>query len=106
VDVRKGEIAIKVVSWPSGKGRKYSAWHNLPTTDREKAQNNKYLQLFEIGRLYILDELADDIILIGRQINNFVPMVYCLLAFLAGKSECSAISLPKDSAASFQVGLR
>ncbi len=50
VDVRKGEIAINVVSWPSGKGRKYSAWHNLPTTDPEKAQNNKYMQLFEVGR--------------------------------------------------------
>ncbi|HLN90011.1 MAG TPA: hypothetical protein VK253_08095, partial [Candidatus Binatia bacterium] len=33
VDVRKSEIVINVVSWPSGKGRKYSAWHNLPTTD-------------------------------------------------------------------------
>ena len=49
VDVRKGEIVIKVVSWPSGKGRKYSAWHNLPTTDPEKAKS-KYMQLFEVGQ--------------------------------------------------------
>ena len=61
VDVRKGEIVINVVSWPSGKGRKYSAWHNLPTSDPEKAKS-KYMQLFEVGRIYILDELADDII--------------------------------------------
>jgi hypothetical protein len=39
VDVRKSEIIINVVSWPSGKGRKYSAWHNLPTTDSDKAKN-------------------------------------------------------------------
>ena len=61
MDVRNGEIAINVVTWPSGKGRKYSAWHNLPTTDHEKAKN-KYMQLFEVGRIYILDELADDMI--------------------------------------------
>ena len=61
VDVRKSEIVINVVTWPSGKGRKYSAWHNLPTTDPEKAKS-KYMQLFEAGRIYILDELADDII--------------------------------------------
>ncbi len=47
----KCEIAINVVSWPSGKGRKYSAWHNLPTTDPEKAQNSKYMQLFEVGQI-------------------------------------------------------
>jgi CRISPR/Cas system-associated exonuclease Cas4 (RecB family) len=61
VNVAKLEIQIKVVSWPRGKGSKYSAWHNLPTTDPEKAQN-KYMQLFEVGRCYILDELADDIV--------------------------------------------
>ena len=38
VDVPKLEIAVKVVSWPRGKGSKYSAWHNLPTTDPEKAK--------------------------------------------------------------------
>ncbi len=37
VDLRKMELVIKVVSWPSGKSRKYSAWHNLPTIDPEKA---------------------------------------------------------------------
>ena len=106
VDVRKGEIVINVVKWPSGKGRKYSAWHNLPTTDREEAQNNKYLQVFEVGRLYILDELADDIISdraaksLDFAANN---VLYCLLAgFLAGKSECSMhTALSRDSAASF-----
>jgi len=106
VDVRKGEIAINVVSWPSGKGRKYSAWHSLPTADPEKAQNSKFTQLFEVGRLYILDELADDIISdraaksLDFAANN---VLYCLLAgFLSGKSECSLhTALSKDSAFSF-----
>jgi len=62
VDLCKMEITLKVVSWPSGKSRRYSTWHDLPTTDREKAQNSKHMQLFEVGRKYILDELADDII--------------------------------------------
>jgi hypothetical protein len=61
IDVRKLDLTIKVATWPSGKNRKYSAWHNLPTSDPEKAQN-KFIQLFEAGRFYILDELADDII--------------------------------------------
>ena len=89
VDVRKSEIVINVVSWPSGKGRKYSAWHNLPTTDLEKAKS-KYMQLFEVGDFYILDELADDIIsdraakCLDNAGNN---VLYGLLAgFLAGKS--------------------
>ena len=56
------ELTLKVVSWPSGKSRRYSTWHDLPTTDKEKAQNSKHMQLFEVGRKYILDELADDII--------------------------------------------
>ena len=105
VDVRKGELVINVVTWPSGKGRKYSAWHNLPTTDPEKAQN-KYMQLFEAGRIYILDELADDIIsdraakCLDYAGNN---VLYCLLAnFLAGKYEDSLhLALPKEKAASF-----
>jgi hypothetical protein len=105
VDVRKGEISINVVSWPSGKRRKYSAWHNLPTTDPEKAKS-KYMQLFEVGRIYILDELADDIIsdraakCLDYAANN---VLYCLLAdFLAGKSEASShAALPRDAAASF-----
>ena len=105
IDVRKSEIVINVVTWPSGKGRKYSAWHNLPTTDPEKAKN-KYMQLFEVGRIYILDELADDIIsdraakCLDYAGNN---VLYCLLAdFLAGKSEASSHkALPRDAAASF-----
>jgi hypothetical protein len=105
VDVRKGEIVINVVTWPSGKGRKYSAWHNLPTTDPEKAKS-KYMQLFEVGRTFILDELADDIIsdraakCLDYAGNN---VLYLLLAgFLAGKSDApSRKALPRDAAASF-----
>lgn len=105
VDVRKGEIAINVVTWPSGKGRKYSAWHNLPTTNPEKAKS-KYMQLFEAGRIYILDELADDIIsdraakCLDYAANN---VLYGLLAgFLAGKSETSMHkALSRDAAAPF-----
>ena len=107
MDVKKSEIDINVVSWPSGKGRKYSAWHNLPTTDREKAQNSKFMQLFEVGRLYILDELADDIISdrAAKSLDFATSNVlYCLLAgFLGGKPEYSLhAALPKDSATSFQ----
>jgi uncharacterized protein len=105
VDVRKGELVINVVSWPSGKGRKYSAWHNLPTTDPEKAKS-KYMQFFEVGRIYILDELADDIIsdraakCLDYAGNN---VLYGLLAgFLAGKSEASLhMVLSRDSALPF-----
>ena len=105
VDVRKSEIIINVVSWPSGKGRKYSAWHNLPTTDPEKAKN-KYMQFFEVGRIYILDELADDIIsdraakCLDYAGNN---VLYGLLAnFLAGKSEASShIALKREGALKF-----
>ena len=93
VDLRKVELTIKVVSWPSGKSRKYSTWHDLPTTDKEKAQNSKHLQLFEVGRRYILDELADDIIseraakCLDYVANN---KLYCLLQdFLAGTSKPS-----------------
>ena len=105
VDVRKGELVINVVSWPSGKGRKYSAWHNLPTSDPEKAKS-RYMQIFEVGRIYILDELADDIIsdraakCLDYASNN---VLYCLLAgFLAGKSEASShMALSRDAASSF-----
>ena len=105
VNIRESEIVINVVTWPSGKGRKYSAWHNLPTTDPEKAKN-KYMQLFEVGRTYILDELADDIIsdraarCLDYAGNN---VLYLLLAgFLSGKSEVSFHNtLPRDAAASF-----
>ncbi len=88
VDINKLEVSIKVVSWPRGRGSKYSAWHNLPTTDPEKAQN-KYMQFFEAGRHYILDELADDIVSdraaksLDYSANN---VLYGLLAdYLAGK---------------------
>jgi hypothetical protein len=105
VDVPKLEVVVKVVSWPRGRGSKYSAWHNLPTTDPEKAKN-KYMQLFEAGRYYILDELADDIIsdraakCLDYAGNN---VLYCLLAdYLAGKTGGSSrTALSKDTAASF-----
>jgi hypothetical protein len=105
VDLPKLEIAVKVVTWPSGKNRKYSAWHNLPTTDPEKAQG-KYTQLFQEGRYYILDELADDIISdraaksLDYAGNN---VLYGLLAdYLAGKTYISKhASLPKAGSASF-----
>ncbi len=105
VDVKKFEIVIKVVNWPSGRKSKYSAWHNLPTSDPEKAKN-KYMQLFEAGRYYILDELVDDIISdraaksLDYADNN---ILYCLLAdYLAGKVVGhSRMPLPKDSATSF-----
>ncbi|MCW3983385.1 MAG: AAA domain-containing protein [Candidatus Bathyarchaeota archaeon] len=106
VDVTKLEVVVKVVSWPRGKGSKYSAWHNLPTTDPEKAAQNKFLQLFEAGRYYILDELADDIIsdraakCLDYAANN---VLYCLLAdYLAGKT-CGGNHTPlsKEGAAQF-----
>ncbi len=106
VDVPKLEIIIKVVSWPRGRGSKYSAWHNLPTTDTEKANNNKYMQLFEAGRYYILDSLADDIIsdraakCLDYASNN---VLYCLLAdYLAGKTGGSSrTALSMDPAEQF-----
>jgi hypothetical protein len=105
VDVQKSEIAIKIVSWPRGKGSKYSAWHNLPTTDPEKAKS-KYMQLFEKDRYYILDELADDIIsdraakCLDYSGNN---VLYLLLAdYLAGKNSNSThTALPKVGAGNF-----
>ena len=64
------------------------------------------MQLFEVGRLYILDELADDIIsdraakCLDYAGNN---VLYRLLAgFLTGKSDVSShMALPKDGALSF-----
>jgi hypothetical protein len=104
VDSRKLEITLKVISWPSGRKRKYSAWHNLPTSNPEKAKS-RYMQLFEVGRWYILDELADDIIsdraakCLDYANSN---VLYCLLeTFLAGKSMFSRAALPKAGAASF-----
>ena len=101
VDLRKMELTIKVVSWPSGKSRRYSTWHNLPTSDKEKAQNSKHIQLFEVGRSYILDELADDIIseraakCLDYAADN---QLYRLLdAFLSGKNQLNErIALPED----------
>ena len=105
VDLRKKEIIIKVISWPSGKSRKYSAWHNLPTIDPEKAAS-RYMQLFEVGRTYILDELADDII--SERAAKCLDYtgsnaLYCLLAgFLAGKNEpFGHIALSKECAGAF-----
>jgi len=93
VDLRKMELTLKIVSWPTGKDRRYSAWHNLPTTDKEKAENSKHTQLFETGRTYILDELADAIIseraakCLDYAANN---ALYCLLQeFLAGTTKPS-----------------
>ena len=105
VDVGKMEISVKVITWRSGKTSKFIAWHNLPTTDSEKARN-KYMQLFEAGKWYILDELADDIIsdraakCLDYAGNN---VLYGLLAdFLAGKPEGSSHkSLSKDAAVGF-----
>jgi CRISPR/Cas system-associated exonuclease Cas4 (RecB family) len=93
VDLREMVLTIKVVNWPSGRSRRYSTWHNLPTSDRDKAENNKHVQLFEVGRTYILDELADDIIseraaaCLDYASNN---ELYCLLeAFLSGRNKPS-----------------
>ena len=61
VDIPKLEVTVKVLTYPRSKGSKYSSWHNLPTSDPAKA-NGKYMQFFEAGRFYILDEIADDII--------------------------------------------
>ncbi len=104
VDVHSLEIIVKVINWPS-KGNKYSAWHNLPTTDPEKAKS-KYLQLFEKGRYYILDELVDDILSdraeksLNHSDSNFL---YLLLAdYLAGKT-CGSMrtALPMSGAVGF-----
>jgi hypothetical protein len=106
VDFRKMKITLKVVSWPSGKSRRYSTWHDLPTTDKEKAGNSKHLQLFESGRKYILDNLADDIIseraakCLDYAADN---ELYCLLTgFLAGTNKASHhIALDKEKAKAF-----
>lgn len=105
VNVPKLEITLKVVCWPRGRGSKYSSWHNLPTTDPEKAKN-KYMQLFEVDRYYILDELADDIIS-DRAAKSLdyagSNVLYLLLAdYLAGKTGGSMhTALTKTNAASF-----
>jgi len=104
VNVAKLEIAVKVITWPRGRGSKYSAWHKLPTTDPEKAEK-KFMQLFEKGRYYILDELADDIIsdraikCLDYAANN---VLYCLLEdYLRGKTGTTHRPLPKEGAREF-----
>ena len=106
VDIPKLEVTVKVLTYPRSKGSKYSAWHNLPTLDPEKAQNNKFSQLFEIGRFYILDELADDIISdrAAKCLDyHGTNILYCLLAsYLTGKIGGSThAALSKVEAASF-----
>jgi hypothetical protein len=106
INLPKREITIDVVQWPSGKNRKYSAWHNLPTTDAEKAQRNRCNQLFEVGRTYILDELADDII--SERAAKCLDytgtnVLYGLLAgYLSGKADVSGrAALPVEGAEKF-----
>ncbi len=111
VDLRKMELSIKVVSWPSGKSRRYSTWHNLPTTDKDKAKNSKHMQLFEVGRKYILDDLVDDIIseraakCLDYAANN---ELYCLLTgFLEGTSKSSErAALSKENAQGFLTWIK
>jgi len=106
VNIQTFEITIKVVNWPRGKGDKYSAWHNLPTTDPEKAKTRKSLQLFEQGRYYILDELVDDIMsdraakCLEHETNNALYML--LTNYLAGKTVNSThTALPMLGATNF-----
>ena len=105
VNLPKMEVAIKVLSWPSGKTRRYRTWHNLPTADKDKAKDGKQ-QLFEAGRTYILDELADDIISerAAKCLNYSADnALYCLLeGFLAGTNKPSQHNaLSGDSAKTF-----
>jgi hypothetical protein len=105
VDVKHSEITIKVINWPSGKGNKYSVWHNLPTADSEKAKS-KYMQLFEKDRYYILDELADDILSERAEkglYHSDSNVLYLLLAnYLAGKpDDFIRNALQKSGAAGF-----
>jgi len=106
VNIQKFEITLKVVSWPKGRGDKYSAWHNLPTTDPVKAKSNKYSQLFEQGRYYILDEIVDDIIsdraakCLDHANNN--PLYMLLTDYLTGKTPSSThTALPTVGATNF-----
>ncbi len=105
VDMRRMQLTIKVVSWPSGKNRKYSTWHNLPTADKEKAKN-RHMQLFEVGRTYILDDLADDIISERAakclDYTNSNALYNLLAGFLAGKESISERrELPRSPAQAF-----
>ncbi|MCW4005660.1 MAG: AAA domain-containing protein [Candidatus Bathyarchaeota archaeon] len=106
VDLKKSKITVKVVTWPSGRGSKYLPWHNLPTTDPQKAQTKRGMQLFEAGRFYIVDELADDILSerAARCLDYAkTNALYCLLEeFLTGKP-CTGTHkpLPKQAAECF-----
>lgn len=103
IDPRKLEITVRVLGWPSS--RTYGTWHNLPTTDRVQAGTKAYMQLFEVGRIYILDELADDIVAerasecLEHVLYN--PLYDALNEFLAGRSRSGEINLSKEDAASF-----
>jgi hypothetical protein len=106
VSIQRFEITLKVVNWPKGRGDKYSAWHNLPTTDPEKAKTYKYSQLFEQGRYYILDELVDDIMSdrAAKCLDHAnTNALYLLLAdYLAGKPTSSThTALPVFGAVNF-----
>jgi hypothetical protein len=112
IDLKTMQITVKAISWPTGKNRKYLAWHNLPTTDPEKAAaKGKYMQLFEVGGTYILDDLADDIIseraaeCLDFAGNN---ALYLLLdAYLTGKTKPNEHkSLPAEAAQSFLKWLK
>jgi hypothetical protein len=108
INIQNFEITVKVVNWPRGKGDRYSTWHNLPTTDYEKAKTRKCMQLFEQGRYYILDELVDDIMsdraakCLDHENNN---ALYMLLAdYLAGKNASGStqhIALSRMGATNF-----
>ncbi|MDR0798135.1 MAG: AAA family ATPase, partial [Nitrososphaerota archaeon] len=105
VDVKRSEISIKVVNWSNGKGNKYSTWHNLPTCDTEKARS-KYMQLFEKGCYYILDELVDDILSDRAEkglYHSNSNVLYLLLAdYLEGKTGNSTRNaLPMSGATNF-----
>ena len=105
VNIPRLEIVVKVITWPRGRDSKYSAWHKLPTTDPKRAEK-KFMQLFEAGRYYILDELADDIIS-DRAIKCLdyvsVNVLYGLLAdYLAGTpGSFTHPSLSREGAALF-----
>ena len=106
VNIHSSEIIIKVVNWPRGKGDKYSTWHNLPTTDSEKAKTHKSLQLFEQGRYYILDELADDIMsdraakCLDHETDNHLYML--LTDYLTGNPVgYTRTALPREGAINF-----
>jgi len=109
IDPRRLEIAIRVLGWPSS--RTYGTWHNLPTTDPVEAGSKAYMQLFEVGRIYILDELADDIVAerasdcLEHVVHN--PLYNALNEFLAGRSRLLRdINLSKEEAESFLTWLR